>query len=284
MLAGKPRPLNVGTAKFATSSGGLCCTIFVIRSELERAVASFRLLWGSRNLELDSGVVLFGRSDDCQLCTDDPLVSRQHARFEISDNQAFVQDLGSRNGVEVNGERIFQRTSLHPGDRIKIGNQLLSFLFGRETGSWSEPPAPTRRFDALGVVGELSEKAIALGRIDEAERLIEGPFLQLTEDVKSGADIASAVVSKATELGIRLAATTLRAVWIDRLVLLYARLGRPWPADVIDALYDIIRKVNDIDRVALREYAGILRTKQLGPADKFLAGRIEGLDRQLGLP
>ena len=247
-------------------------------------MANFRLLWGSRNLELVPGVLLFGRNDECQLRTDDPLVSRQHARFEISEEQGHVEDLGSRNGVLVNGERIARRTPLQPGDKIKIGNQVLAFLFGRETGNWTEPPAPTRRFDALGVIGELAEKAIVMGRLDEAERLVEGPFMQLTDDVRSGGEVSSAVVTKATELGIRLASTTLKATWIDRLVLLYSSLGRPWPPEVIDVLYEIARKVTNVDRAAIRAYIGVLKVKQLGPADRFLAGRIDGLERQLGLP
>jgi hypothetical protein len=247
-------------------------------------VPRFRFLWGSRNLELDSGVLLFGRNDDCQLRTDDPLVSREHARFQVTNDQVFVEDLGSRNGVLVNGEKIFERTMLRPGDRIRIGAQLLVFLFGRATGSWSEPPAPTRRFDALGVIGELAEKAIALGRFDEAERLIEGPFQQLSEDVVSGSAPATAVVAKATELALRLATTTLKAAWIDRLVFLYSSLGRPWPSEVIDALYEIARKVSGVDRAALRAYIDGLKVKSLGPADRFLCGRIDGLERQLGLP
>ena len=245
---------------------------------------SFRLLWASRSLELEEGVLLFGRSDDCQLRTDDPLVSRQHVRFEVTAEQTFVEDLGSRNGVLVNDARIFERVRLEPGDKIRIGNQILTFLLGRDTGSWTEPPAPTRRFDAFGVIGELAEKAIALGRTDEAERLIDGPFQQLTEDSQAGLELSTAVTTKATELAVRLAATTLKAAWFNRLVVLYTALERPWPTEVIDTLYEIARKISGVDRAALREYARVLKTKSLGPADRFLAGRIDGLERQLGSP
>ena len=254
------------------------------RGDYTLSVAHFRLLWGSRSLELDNGAVLFGRGDECQLRTDDPLVSRQHARFDITDQEVVIQDVGSRNGIVVNGEKILRPTTLNPGDRVRIGSQTLTFLYGRTTGSWHEPAAPTRRFDALGVVGELAEKAMALGRFDEAERLIEGPFQQLTDDAGSGLGLSPAVIEKATDLAVRLASATLKADWIDRLILLYSRLGRPWPAEVIDALYEIARRVSGVNRAALREYVRTLREKQLGPADRFLLGRIDGLERQLAVP
>jgi hypothetical protein len=211
-------------------------------------------------------------------------VSRQHARFEVGEECTFVEDLGSRNGVLVNDERIFGRVMLKPGDRVRIGNQILTYLFGRSTGSWTEPPAPTRRFDALGVIGELAEKALGLGRFEEAERLIEAPLQQLTVDVKSGLEASTAALSKATDLAARLAVSTLKPAWIDRLVDLYMALGRPWPPNVIDSLYDIARKVSGVDRTALRNYSSFLKTAQLGPADRFLSGRIEGLERQLSSP
>ncbi len=247
-------------------------------------MAHFRLLWGSRSLELDRGAVLFGRGDECELRTDDPLVSRQHGRFDVADEEVAVEDLGSRNGIVINGNRIAQRTTLNPGDKIRIGGQTLTFLYGRTTGSWNEPAAPTRRFDALGIVGELADKAMALGRFEEAERLIEGPFQQLVDDIDAGVELSSAVIEKATDLAVRLAASTLKPEWIDRLIRLYSELGRPWPAEVVDSLYGIATRVSGVDRAALREYVLKLRQKQLGPADKFLLGRIGGLERQLAAP
>ncbi len=252
--------------------------------EYVRVVPRFRLLWGSRNLELEIGAILFGRGDECALRTDDPLVSRQHARITVALDQVMIEDFGSRNGVVVNGERISQSTSLNPGDRIKIGGQELTLLHGRTTGSWSEAPAPTRRFDALGLLGELAEKAMALNRFDEAERLVEGPFQQLVDDVTMGREVSPAVVAKATDLAVRLAASTFKGDWIDRLTLLYSKLCRPWPADAVDALYVVVRKLNSVDRAALRVYIALLRASQLGPADRFLIGRIDGLERQLARP
>jgi hypothetical protein len=54
---------------------------------------------------------------------------------------------------------------------------------------------------------------------------------------------------------------------------------------VVDELYNAFRKVNAIDLVRLRGYVGRLREKQgsLGPAERFLLQRLEGLERLAAL-
>jgi hypothetical protein len=225
---------------------------------------------------------LFGRGEECELRTEDPLVSRQHARIIVSAAAVMVEDLGSRNGVMINGVKISQVQVVKPDDRIRIGNQDLTVLKGCDT--WNEAPATTQRFDGWAIIAELSEKAMALGRIDEAERLVEGPFVQLLEDLSSGRDVPAALVVKATKLGARLADFTSKRVWVERLIQLYSLLKRPWPADAIDAMYETARRVSGLNRALLKAYVNELQQLQLGPADRFLVRRIEGLERQFPIP
>src|SRR3954447_7652111 len=84
-----------------------------------------RLRYLAHDLEVPTGQFLIGRTPECQLSLDDPLVSRRHAILEIQPDGVFVQDLGSRNGVFVNGERAEIRTRLNEGDVIRIGSQDL---------------------------------------------------------------------------------------------------------------------------------------------------------------
>jgi pSer/pThr/pTyr-binding forkhead associated (FHA) protein len=77
-------------------------------------------------LELFPGTFVIGRSADCQLSLDDPLVSRRHALLLVGDDDVFVEDAGSRNGVLVNGQRIGARTRLVEGDRVTIGAQEMT--------------------------------------------------------------------------------------------------------------------------------------------------------------
>jgi hypothetical protein len=88
----------------------------------------FRLRFLLQEIDLPQGDTLVGRSANCQVTLDDPLVSREHARIRIQGATAVVEDLGSRNGVQVGGQPIARSAELHTGDRIRIGTQELVFL------------------------------------------------------------------------------------------------------------------------------------------------------------
>jgi hypothetical protein len=88
----------------------------------------FRLRFLLQEIDLPQGDTLIGRSANCQVTLDDPLVSREHARIRIAGQQASVEDLGSRNGVQLSGQVITRATPLSSGDRIRIGTQELVFL------------------------------------------------------------------------------------------------------------------------------------------------------------
>ncbi|MEO7092174.1 MAG: FHA domain-containing protein [Polyangiales bacterium] len=83
----------------------------------------FRLRYLKHDLELFPGTFVIGRSAECQLSLDDPLVSRRHALLLVGDDEVYVEDAGSRNGVLVNGGRINGRHRLGEGDRVTIGAQ-----------------------------------------------------------------------------------------------------------------------------------------------------------------
>jgi hypothetical protein len=90
-------------------------------------VARYRLRFLLQEFDLPRGVTLIGRGVDCNLTIEDALVSRHHARIAIDDEGAVVEDLGSRNGVRVNGITVRVPTRLHDGDRVRVGRQ--DFVF-----------------------------------------------------------------------------------------------------------------------------------------------------------
>lgn len=94
----------------------------------------FRLRYLKHDLELFPGTFVIGRSAECQLSLDDPLVSRKHALLLVGDDEVSVEDAGSRNGVTVNGRRIAGRQRLKDGDKITIGAQEMTLaVFTPET-------------------------------------------------------------------------------------------------------------------------------------------------------
>lgn len=90
-------------------------------------MARYRLRFLLQEVDVHRGVTLIGRSPECQVTIEDPLVSRQHARIVIDESGAVVEDLKSRNGVKLNGQPLRGPTKIKDGDRLRIGTQELVF-------------------------------------------------------------------------------------------------------------------------------------------------------------
>jgi hypothetical protein len=93
------------------------------------------------------------------------------------------------------------------------------------------------------------------------------------------------VYEKAVHYAVKLADVTGKGRWVDYAVDLYAALKRPLPSEVVDQLYSVLRKVDGVNLPNLRAYAAELRAAQqsLGPAERFVLQRIEGLERVASL-
>jgi hypothetical protein len=82
-------------------------------------------------LLLDKPMTVIGRANECELRLDDPGVSRRHAEVRVTGNDAEIIDLGSTNGIRVNG-RAVPSARLVDGDRIDMGST--SLVFRRDEG------------------------------------------------------------------------------------------------------------------------------------------------------
>ena len=390
----------------------------------------FRLRYLQHDLELTEGEFVVGRNASCQLSLDDPLVSRRHALLRVAPAGVTVEDLQSRNGVLVNGQRIDGSASLAPGDRLLIGSQemtlftvedhpargrlnltlpkitssglavpppgslawdatphpgplpaaegthptpavnpltrihssttepgkggsgphvpprsgdvpldrpsstglhsagrvgstpgtpLRSVAFGPtplprpesspgsqprapgsgagSTGSHSRHPPPLgmtepeyeqtmiRRADAFTLLAGVAEKALAMGRAVEAERILASPLGDVIEASRAGKKVIPSLVDQAARFSAKLATATGKGAWADYVIELYSAQKRPCPAPVIDELYNALRRVTAVDLQRLREYIEELRSRlsTFGPAERFLLQRLEGLERLAAL-
>jgi hypothetical protein len=81
---------------------------------------------GRRMVVGRTGAVI-GRSRDCDIVLGDNNVSRRHAEVVPTEGGWAVNDLGSTNGVLVNGRRIDGSVALNSGDRIELGQSRLRF-------------------------------------------------------------------------------------------------------------------------------------------------------------
>jgi DNA-binding NtrC family response regulator/pSer/pThr/pTyr-binding forkhead associated (FHA) protein len=97
-------------------------------------MATILLLTGpqaGKRFEIHDELTL-GRSPSCTIPLEDAKVSRRHVRVFVENDDVKVVDLGSRNGTQVNGEKIDAEVVLLPGDRLQVGDSTAVF----------EPSAP----------------------------------------------------------------------------------------------------------------------------------------------
>jgi pSer/pThr/pTyr-binding forkhead associated (FHA) protein len=74
-------------------------------------------------IALHRPVLLIGRHLDCDVRIDSPKISRRHCCVAMAYDRVLIRDLGSKNGVRVNG-RLVEEMRLHPGDELAIGPSL----------------------------------------------------------------------------------------------------------------------------------------------------------------
>jgi hypothetical protein len=278
----------------------------------------FWLEFQGRTFELRPGEVLIGRSSGCHLVLDDGLVSRRHAQIVISEDQAVVEDFGSANGVFVNGRRVAGKALLKAGDELQVGKQQFtvrsvvrapamksSERFTAETlhgmrvaPDLSAVPSPpptierspdvrlpdgesTHREEALELLGGVADKVLAMGRGEEAERVLSTALSNVLLEIKSGREPAPSVVGRAATYAGKLAEATAHGKWLDYTIELYAALRRPLPIEFVDQMYAVLRRVDSVNLPALRAYLSVLHAQATayGPNERFAIQRLEGFER-----
>lgn len=94
-----------------------------------------RLHWGRKEIVLAEGENILGRGPESIEWFDRETVSRRHARIVIDGDAATLEDLGSKNGTSLRGERISAPASLTDGDDILLGSVPLTFRVLAAPGS-----------------------------------------------------------------------------------------------------------------------------------------------------
>ena len=77
--------------------------------------------------DLREGAVL-GRGDSAEIRLEDPFASSRHCRILRKGDVLVIEDLNSTNGTYLNGDLLEGPQPLHPGDRIRIGDNEFSFV------------------------------------------------------------------------------------------------------------------------------------------------------------
>ncbi len=96
-----------------------------------------------------------GRGEGCQLRPNSDQISREHAMFEVTSDAVFVQDLGSRNGTELNGKKLnaHDPSRLKNGDLVKVGSLTFAVSIEGVAVAAQAPAGAPRKSASLDDVG-----------------------------------------------------------------------------------------------------------------------------------
>lgn len=101
---------------------------------------------GGSAILVDKPILFFGRHPDCDVVlTNSRKVSRKHCCLAVIDDYFVIRDLGSMNGLRLNGEAVRKEAKVKVGDEFHVGD--VGFRVQQVTempkrGSAANPPAP----------------------------------------------------------------------------------------------------------------------------------------------
>ncbi|MDP1799287.1 MAG: FHA domain-containing protein [Planctomycetaceae bacterium] len=104
-------------------------------------------------IPLEKAILLIGRQSDCDVSiTASRKISRRHCAIAVVNNAVIIRDLGSTNGVTVNGTRVVKEVTLALGDEVVIGD--VAFRFQKELHTAKQTPvkAPLPRQGGVATV------------------------------------------------------------------------------------------------------------------------------------
>jgi DNA-binding winged helix-turn-helix (wHTH) protein len=85
------------------------------------------LIVGERRIVLVDGDNVIGRDAQANVQLDYATVSRRHARIVVTGTRTMLEDLGSKNGTTIGGEKLAAAVELRNGDRFTCGQVLLAY-------------------------------------------------------------------------------------------------------------------------------------------------------------
>ncbi len=122
--------------------------------------------------DLPEGGTFLGRGDNNDIVLSGDQVSRRHARIAVTGGRLTVEDLNSRNGCLLNGERLTGTRSVKAGDVLQVGENSLSLRQPLPAENAKTDPIDVGSLQASGLLGVEIESQVLVER-----ELSENPFV-----------------------------------------------------------------------------------------------------------
>jgi hypothetical protein len=127
LASGEARPADMGHTMVYSSSDRHQSALNEVGAGAGAGRRRAIVVLGGKRLVVPPGGALIGRSRECDIVIDDSNVSRRHAEISPSGQSWLIQDLGSTNGVRVNGRHVDGPHPLETGDRVELGTVDVGF-------------------------------------------------------------------------------------------------------------------------------------------------------------
>lgn len=93
-----------------------------------QGVQTFWLRYRGTRFPIRRGEYVLGRSPYCSIVVSNALASRQHCAVRLTSDGLVIADLNSRNGTQVNGQRLEGECVVTNGDVVRIGSDTIEVL------------------------------------------------------------------------------------------------------------------------------------------------------------
>jgi hypothetical protein len=233
-----------------------------------------------QEFDLPRGATILGRSSDCHVTIEDPLVSRHHARIVLDGDRAVLYDLNSRNGLKLNGHGIKEPTELKDGDRLRIGTQELVFCrvesapnatakttgflrhcarcrmpYPQEAGACpncgatdvvdeetlsGQFGAAAQAIWSVQLFLEVLERALSLQRFEDVNRILRRATVQVEERLLRGDPIDGSQLAKLADGAARASIALSDSTWGLWVARVYRRVPLVVPEPVVQRLGELL--------------------------------------------
>lgn len=265
----------------------------------------YRLRFLLQEFDLPRGATVLGRSSDCHVTIEDPLVSRHHARIVLDTERAVLYDLNSRNGVKLNGLMIKEAAELKDGDRLRIGTQELVFCrvesapnastkttgflrhcarcrmpYPQEVGACPNCGS-TEALDEETLSGqfgataqaiwsvqlflEVLDRALSLRRFDDVNRILRRATVQVEERIVRGDSVDGEQLAKLADGAARASFALSDPTWGLWIAQVYRRVPLIMPESLVDRLSELVARFPVDMAEPVEQLAAYSRTLRAAP-------------------
>ena len=152
----RPVPPETGLEESGIVIGSTLRTTVRPQPNHAPAVVTVRVVGGlaaGASFPLAAGTATIGRSDNATVTIEDPAVSRDHCRLDITPTgQVTLTDLGSANGTDVNGERVTEPVTVRRDDIVSLGGGTLLRVLPKDAVGPVVPVDPLREARPGGMI------------------------------------------------------------------------------------------------------------------------------------